>query len=54
MRGDIIYKILDTLENGVKDYIDFTHAFLKAGYGASSGKINREFSKIQYKNDSFS
>jgi len=47
MRGEIIYKILDSLGSGVNDQIDFAKAFLLAGYGASGGKINREFNKIQ-------
>lgn len=49
MRGEIIYKILNSLEDGVFDYIDFTNAFLKAGYGATGSKIQYEFSKIQDK-----
>lgn len=49
MRGEIIYKILNSLGNKVFDYIDFTNAFLKAGYGASGGKIRYEFYKIQDK-----
>lgn len=49
MRGEIIYKILNSLESGVFDYIDFTNAFIKAGYGATGGKIRYELSKIQGK-----
>ena len=49
MRGEIIYKILDSLGNKVFNYVDFVNAFLKAGYGASGGKIRYEFSKIQDK-----
>lgn len=47
MKGEIIYKILNSLENKVFEHIDFIEAFLKAGYGASGGKIRHEFSKIQ-------
>ena len=47
MRGDTIYKILNFLSDGVHDQIDFANAVLRAGYGASGGKINYEFSKIQ-------
>jgi hypothetical protein len=47
MKGEILYKILNSLTDRVIDSADFTHAILKAGYGASSGKINSEFSKIQ-------
>lgn len=49
MKGDIIYKILNSLNDAVLDQIDFVSAFLKAGYGASGGKINYEFCKIQDK-----
>ncbi len=49
MRGDIIYKILNSLKNGTKDQIDFINAFLQDGYGATSGKINYELRKIQKK-----
>ena len=49
MKGDIIYKILNSLANAVVDQIDFTNAFLKAGYGASGGKISYEYSKLQGK-----
>lgn len=47
MKGEIIYKILNYVGNGMQDYVDFTHAFLKAGYGATGNKIRYEFSKIQ-------
>ena len=47
MKGEIIYKILNSLSNEAFDYIDFTNAFLKAGYGASSGKIRYEISKTR-------
>lgn len=49
MKGEIIYRILNSLGNGVNDYIDFANAFLKAGYGATNGKIKNEFSKLQNK-----
>jgi hypothetical protein len=49
MKGEIIYKILDSLSNEVVDYLDFTNAFLEAGYGATGGKIRYELSKIQNK-----
>src|SRR3990167_1680498 len=47
MKGEIIYKILNSLGDGMLDYVDFTNAFMKAGYGATGNKINYEFSKIQ-------
>ena len=49
MKGEIIYKILNSLGDEVLDCVDFTSAFLKAGYGATGGKINYEFRKIQNK-----
>ena len=49
MKGEIIYKILNSVNDGVLDQIDFFNAFLKAGYGATSGKIRYEASKIQDK-----
>ena len=49
MKGEVIYKILDSLENGLFNYVDFINAFLNAGYGATGSKINYEFSKIQDK-----
>ena len=49
MKGEIIYRILDSLKDGVFDYIDFTNAFLKAGYGATGNKMRYEFSKLQNK-----
>src|SRR3989344_4465840 len=49
MRGEIIYKILKALENGLIDQIDFASAFLKAGYGVTSGKMEYEYSKIKSK-----
>src|SRR3989344_4562843 len=42
VRGEIIYKILDFFEDRALDQVDFISAFLKAGYGASSGKIQSE------------
>ncbi len=47
MKGEIIYKILNFLSDRALDQIDFFNAFLKAGYGATSGKIRYELSKIQ-------
>ena len=42
MRGELIYKILDFLEDRSMDQIDFVQAFLTAGYGASFRKIENE------------
>lgn len=49
MKGEIVYKILNSLNDAVLDQVDFTNAFLGAGYGASGGKINYKFRKIQDK-----
>ena len=53
MRGEIIYKILDTLEGTVMTNVDFWQAVLRAGYGASMGKIDREYRKIDEKRHSY-
>lgn len=49
MKGEIIYRILNSLGEEMLDHIDFVNAFLRAGYGATGGKIRYEFSKIQDK-----
>ena len=43
MRGEIIYKILDYLEDKRIDAFNFFNAFISAGYGATFGKIDREY-----------
>ena len=48
MKGDIIYEILDSLEDQSIDLFDFTSAFITAGYGASMSKIEYEY-KIKSK-----
>ena len=49
MRGEIIYKILDSVGDALLNQVDFANAVLVSGYGASGGKINYEFQKIQDK-----
>jgi len=49
MKGEIVYKILNSLSDVVFDQVDFVNAFLKAGYGATGGKIDYEFRKTQDK-----
>ena len=49
MKGEIVYKILNSLSDMALAQIDFANAFLAAGYGATGNKINYEFSKIQDK-----
>lgn len=43
MRGEVIYKILDYLEDTSTGTLDFLNAFLAAGYGATFGKIDHEY-----------
>ena len=47
MRGDIIYTILNIVGDTVLSTVDFWEAVLRAGYGASSGKIDREYKAIE-------
>ena len=49
MKGEIIYKILNLLADQALEQIDFMNVVLRAGYGASSGKIKYELSQIQNK-----
>ncbi len=49
MRGEIIYNILKSIGEGVFDQFDFAKAILSAGYGATGGKIDYEFSRLQDK-----
>lgn len=51
MRGEKIYKILDFLEDKTTDMVDLIGVFLGAGYGASMGKIDREFKKRNQKRE---
>jgi len=45
----MLYKILDLLEDTTINTVDFFGAFLKAGYGASMGKIDHEYKKANDK-----
>lgn len=49
MKGDITLKILEFIGESTMNALDLTAAFLNAGYGASYGKIQYEFSKIKQK-----
>ncbi len=49
MKGEILYRILNSIGNQLHDQMDFTNAVLQAGYGATGRKVNYEFSKIQEK-----
>lgn len=46
-RGKILYQILDFLGDAVLEQADFMQAVLQAGYGASGGKIEYKYSKLQ-------
>lgn len=39
MRGELMFKILNTIEDKVSDFINLQAAILSSGYGASFGKI---------------
>ena len=47
MRGNILIKILEALEDGAMNQINFFEAVLVSGYGASIGKIDYEHKKLQ-------
>lgn len=47
MRGNLLLKTLETLKECALNQADLFEAILVAGYGASGGKINYEFRKIQ-------
>ena len=47
MRGDIILKVLESIEDASLHFFDVFNAFLRAGYGASFWKMEREFEKIK-------
>ena len=49
MKGEIVYKILNSLSDVALNQVDFMNAFLRAGYGATGRKIDYEFNKIQDK-----
>mgnify|MGYP001593289630 CR=1 FL=1 len=51
MRGDIILKVLESVEDASLHFIDVFNAFLKAGYGASFWKMERELEKIKSERD---
>jgi len=42
MKGEIIYKILDLLEDKVVNSFDLASSIVSAGYGANFNKIDRE------------
>jgi len=45
MKGEIIYKILDLLEDKVVNSFDLASSIVSAGYGANFNKIDREMEK---------
>ncbi len=48
-KGDILKIIFNTLKDGVIGMVDLERAILSAGYGATMGKIDYEYEKIQDK-----
>jgi len=49
MRGEIIYKILASLEETAISATDLASVFISSGYGASMGKIDYEYGKKKEK-----
>ena len=47
MRGELMYKILNAIEDTIIDFVDLQKSLLISGYGATSGKINSNFEKIK-------
>lgn len=47
MRGEKIYRILNFLGGTTVNLWDFLDAVLSSGYGASMGKLDREYSKLK-------
>jgi len=53
MKGEAIYKILDFIEDTSLNMTDITMAILSAGYGASMGKIDREYEVLARDRDTY-
>ncbi len=47
MRGEIIYKILNFLNEEVLDYANFAHAFLRSGYGATRSSFEHNLNELR-------
>ena len=47
MKGEIIIKVLELLEDGAMNSADFLNAILVSGYGASMSKIEYEYQKCR-------
>lgn len=47
MRGEITLKFLEFIKDFANFNMDMFEAFLRAGYGASYGKLDYEFNKLQ-------
>jgi len=47
MKGDILYKILDTLEDKAMETSDFFEVMLGAGYGASLGEFDKKYRRLE-------
>lgn len=48
MKGEITLRALEAIEEGITSLTDLIVVFLSAGYGASYGKITREFEKRHF------
>lgn len=53
MKGDLLYNILDFVADRSMDQVDFFEAFLKAGYGASLGRLEHEHRKIARRREKY-
>jgi len=47
MRGELLYKILDSIKDQALDLVNLQKAMLISGYGASMGKIDKNFNKFK-------
>ena len=52
-KGEILYKILDAVEDTGIFTANSMLSILYAGYGASMGKLNYEFEKLEKKSDEY-
>ena len=53
MRGELMYKILNTIEDNITDIVDLEVSILASGYGASFGKIEYELDSRKRKTEKY-
>src|SRR3989304_9316755 len=53
MRGEKLFKILNILEDSAIGIANISASFLNAGYGASLGKMDYEYNKLDRKADKY-